>query len=121
MAVFFGDGGERALGVLNGSGGRGPLLLERVELVNGLSLNGRPAVIVADPVLLLVGLDLRQPVPCRSGPEAELSVAVSVSVLCHLYFAPKKQEIKKFSTIFKLKYCNSSRNSKNIDPCSQYI
>jgi hypothetical protein len=100
LAVFVGDGGERTLGFLNGSGGRGPLLLERVELVNGLSLNGRAAVIMADPVLLLVGLDLRQSVPCRSGPEAELSVGVSV--LCHLSSAPKTKtkKQKKFSSIY---------------------
>lgn len=91
MTLFLGDGGERTLSPFDRGGGCGLLLLERVQLVDGLSLNGRCTVIVADPVRLLVRLDLRQAVPCRPGPfpnpgrgrpEAELSVHVSGP--CHL-------------------------------------
>lgn len=94
MALFLGDGGERTLSPFNRGGGCGLLLLERVQLVDGLSLNGRCAVIVADLVRLLVRLDLRQAVPSRPGPfldsdpgpgcpEAKLSV-LHVSVPCHI-------------------------------------
>lgn len=78
LALLVGDGGsgEGALGTLNGRGGRRPFLLERVKLVDRLRLHRRRAVVVAYPVVLLLRLDLRQPVPRRPLPEAELFVPV---------------------------------------------
>ncbi|RWV86365.1 hypothetical protein GW17_00051744 [Ensete ventricosum] len=62
LALLVGDGGEGGtLAVLDGGGGGGALLLEGVELVDGLRLHRRGAVVVADavvavPILPVLGL-----------------------------------------------------------------
>lgn len=69
LALLLGEGGGEGRGgaVLDGRGGRRPLPLQRVELVDGLRPHRRRAVVVAYPVLVLlrlrpVRLDPRQPV-----------------------------------------------------------
>lgn len=87
MTFFFGEGGERSLKPRNGSGGRGFLLLQRVKLINGLSLYGRTAVVVTNSVMLLVRLNLRQSVP--SGPVPVRNAAIPVRR--HFFFLCQNQ------------------------------
>lgn len=66
MALILGHGGEGGVAlqraVIHGGAGQRPLLLQGVELVDGLRLNGQRAVVVADAILRL-RLDPRQPLP----------------------------------------------------------
>lgn len=85
MTFFFGEGGERSLKPRNGSGGRGFLLLQRVKLVNGLSLHRWTAVVVTNPVMLLLRLNLRKSVP--SAPVTVRNAAIPVRR--HFFSLPK--------------------------------
>lgn len=60
-----------------------------MELVDGLGLHRRGAVIVADAIPLLMRRYLRQPVPRRPVPEAELIV---VLVPGHSFSLPWKKQ-----------------------------
>ncbi|KAF7809502.1 hypothetical protein G2W53_036245 [Senna tora] len=79
LTLFFGHIGEGALSPINGSGGCRFLPLQRVEFINGLSLHRRSTAVVANSVLFLLRLNLRQSVPCRpvTISEAEISVTVA--------------------------------------------
>lgn len=87
MTIFLRNGGERSLKPRNGCGGCRPLLLQIVKLVNSLRLHGGNAVVVTNPIMLLVRLNLGQSVGSGSVTVGNDSVTVgnaAIPVGCHL-------------------------------------
>lgn len=88
LALLFGESDSKgALSALDRRRRCRLLLLQRMKLVDRLSLHRRRAVVVAHPIPVLLRLNLRQSVPRRPVPvrhrrrsvvEAELPVTVTV-------------------------------------------
>lgn len=92
LTLLVGHGGEGTLIPFDRSGGCRLFLLQRVKLINGFSLHRRSTVVVTNPVLFFLRLNLRQSVLLRIS-EAEISVTVPVRshLLLRIRFPAKFQ------------------------------
>lgn len=93
MTIFLRKGGEGSLRPRNGCGGCRPLPLQRVKLVNSLRLHGGNAVVVTNPVMLLLCLNLGQSV--LSCPVTVCNAAISVRRHLKLSSLEKLKKIRK--------------------------
>jgi len=111
VTLLLRKGGERSLRPRNGCGGCGPLLLQRVKLVNSLRLLGGNAVVVTNPVMLLLSLNLGQSV--LSGPVPVCNAAIPVGRHLRLF---SLQKIKKIRNKIKIRHSKAwDRHARRVE------